>query len=544
MCGCGKKEEEPEQTDEILTAVTVTDLVPGSFYVKSGESYYLLPLEDANFDSNKQVISSDNSPNGIIVEEPNRLIDFVYKDMAIPTLYRNDQLIFVTNTAVSSFSWERFLDLGYSIGLSNLLLEDSGKIKSTDKTHVSAGSTMESIMSLLTIPEGADLTINAINGTALTERYLNEGIVTGMSKDAIANLDLYIGTQHIPATGSADTRYFKSIELFQTEKYTLSPDGYAVLEVPSYFKSGFYLLNGIGFVKFLNIDRGIDESGIDLTIPYYYKDKDGKTLTFYEWQELNGELPLGKAPSTNSKEIDIIDYNERYSVQLDRNQEQMTISVNYKFLNDEYRADAGKTGRFPKVILLDPTGISRQLVQDETATYSSENQENNICLKIEVDDPVPGEWNILYQNFEYTYKTVDIDINSGNATSYLHNSSSGFIDIYFDASPDAHDFIVTWEHADRAAKEIKITAPDGTIYSKDKTPGNVMADEYGRQVLKVPELLSGTYKFEIKGDSLGRVWVDTETSVSLNTGQVINHSDVTADVQEDDITENELEEWH
>lgn len=44
----------------------------------------------------------------------------------------------------------------------------------------------------------------------------------------------------------------------------------------------------MGFVKFLNDDRCVDESGIDLNSAYYYEGKDGKTLTFYEWQEENG----------------------------------------------------------------------------------------------------------------------------------------------------------------------------------------------------------------------------------------------------------------
>lgn len=33
---------------------------------------------------------------------------------------------------------------------------------------------------------------------------------------------------------------------------------------------------------------GGDESGIDLNSPNYYEGKDGKTLTFYKWQEEKG----------------------------------------------------------------------------------------------------------------------------------------------------------------------------------------------------------------------------------------------------------------
>ena len=60
-----------------------------------------------------------------------------------------------------------------------------------------------------------------------------------MSKDATAQIDFYVGTAPLQLTALADTRYFSSFELYQTDRYTLSTDGYAVIEVPSYFKSGY-----------------------------------------------------------------------------------------------------------------------------------------------------------------------------------------------------------------------------------------------------------------------------------------------------------------
>lgn len=61
-----------------------------------------------------------------------------------------------------------------------------------------------------------------------------------------------------------------------------------------------------------------------------------------------------------------------------------------------------------------------------------------------------------------------------------------------------------------------MTAPDGTVYSKETTPGNIMTDEYGKFVIKVPNLLAGMYKFELRGEKLGRVWVNCTESVALN----------------------------
>ena len=516
LAGC-KKQEEVGPVEETLTAITLDQLVPGNFYVKSGDSYYLLPVEDANFDA-KEYEATNGSMNGMTNSDDNRLLNFTLKDSAIPTLYKNDQLIYVADGTVAEFGCERFNDYGYSIGLSGLDGSSSGKIKSGTNTSVAANANIQIGIGSMALPAGSDLTIDKINGTAISSQYVNDaGVVTGMSKDATAKIDFYVGTTPAPLTTVADTRYFKSFELYQTTKYSLSTDGYAVVEVPSYFKSGYYLLNNTGFVKFLNVDRGIDESGIDLSTPYYYKGSDGKTLTFYEWQEANGIVSAGNNPTQpTTEQIDAETFAEKQKIMIDSTQAEMNITVAYRYINDETRADASKNGKFPRVLLMDPMGDAQRLAENDSLTYGSGNKDGYTYLTHTVTGPVAGEWYLLYENFENTYKSVEVQINSGNATSYLHNSSHGGLSIYYDASPNAHDFTITWENADRAAQELKMTAPDGTVYSKETTPGNIMTDEYGKFVIKVPNLLAGMYKFELRGEKLGRVWVNCTESVALN----------------------------
>ena len=234
LFGCQKKEEEIGPVEETLTAITLDQLTPGNFYVKSGESYYLLPIEDANFEA-KEYKATNDSMNGMTNPTDNRLLDFTLKDAAIPTLYKNDQLIYVSNGSISEFKWERFKDYGYSIGLSGLEISQSGKIKSGEQTTVAANANIQTGLSALPLSNETDLTVDKINGTAITSQYVNDaGVITGMSKDATAQIEFYLGTAPAPITTVADTRYFKSFELYQTTKYSLSTDGYAVIEVPSY----------------------------------------------------------------------------------------------------------------------------------------------------------------------------------------------------------------------------------------------------------------------------------------------------------------------
>ena len=123
----------------------------------------------------------------------------------------------------------------------------------------------------------------------------------------------------------------------------------------------------------------------------------------------------------------------------------------------------------------------------------------------------------------------------------FYDVSSGSIRIYYEPSGQAHDFTITWEHADRALADLKLTAPDGTIYSKSTTPGNIMADEYGKYVIKVPNLVKGDYRFDVKGESLGRVWVTCDESVFFHREEM-DHTEEPAETQEESSESAETEE--
>lgn len=165
--------------------------------------------------------------------------------------------------------------------------------------------------------------------------------------------------------------------------------------------------------------------------------------------------------------------------------------------------------------LIDPMGNVMNLNEDDSKTYSNSNNDGYAYLSTEINNLTPGDWQLLYSNFNNITKKGDIKLESGNATSYVHNGTSGNISIYYDASSFAHDFTVTWENATHAVTNFKLTAPDGTVYSKETTPDNIIANEYGRFVIKVPNLIAGNYKFEIKGDELGRVWFHEVESVAF-----------------------------
>lgn len=152
----------------MLTPVTADMLEPGSFYVHSGDYFYLLPAEGCNFDpANDYLQSTDYSANGMISPELNRLVSFTWTDDAIPTLYKNDQLVYVAAESIPSFRWERYLDKGYSIGISGLSAASSGKITSNPVTKYAIGSSAETVLTAQEIDASSGFTVDSTKRLSL-----------------------------------------------------------------------------------------------------------------------------------------------------------------------------------------------------------------------------------------------------------------------------------------------------------------------------------------------------------------------------------------
>ena len=508
LVGCSKKKE-TGPVEQTLTAVGLDQLEEGCFYVRSGDQFWKLPLEECNFDTAKEPKSTDDKQVGFVATglKDNRIVDFVYEDDAIPTLYKNDTLVYVTNDEISSFTWERYLDCGYSIGIYGFDLNSSDKITTGDLSNYSQLSSVAAQLSANDVPSLGGIVFDKINGTPLSKSYLNEsaGIITGMSKNATAQIDAFIGTTHVPLTASADTRFFQAFELYNSTQYSLSTDGYAMIEIPNYLKSGYYLLNNQGFVKFVNIDRGNDEASIDLTVPYYYEGDDGKVLTYYEWRESQGLTNDGvtKEPTTDGS-INVDEYPERMKLTIDSAAVGLNVNVNYTYRSENAQQTASQTGEFPRAVLVDPFGTVTTLTESEQT-----NEDGSYTMSAKMDTAPSGDWYLCFRNFENAYKSVSTEVLSGNATTYIHNGQSGNISIYYEAAATPQTLHVTWEQTDRTATDVKLRLPDNTEYSLAKNP-ELFNNYTGGVDIMLPSMVNGNYRIDLKGDTLGRVWVTRE----------------------------------
>ena len=518
MTGCKKEEAVPVETapkELVLTPVSINEMLQDTYYVKNGAEFTQLQFEGCNFDVNKPIESTTRTEFGMVDKNLNRMLTYVLADNAIPTLYKNDQLVFKSSGNVPYFTWERYEDQGYSIGLFGLEPTGAGKVQYGKKSGNASRSSISMALGQK-VQEGMNLdngfVIDKINGTSLTKDNIRSGgLIAGLTKDAIANCDIYVGTTLVSATAAADMRAFTSFELYTTELYNNSPDGYAIIDIPEYLKSGYYLINNRGLVKYYNVERGTDTTQIDLADPYYYAADNGHVMTEYEYLEYTGATKVNKeiAGGVSSLEdtTDVINFNT------DVTQKGLGFTIAYKYHTEKDEITAKQTGRFPRVILVSPTGTATEL-----AAGRSNYDDEWTYMQDSINGAVAGTWQLRFYNFEDIYRTITTDIASGNAKSFIHTGSTGKINIHYEASSKANDLTITWQKSDRAA-DIIIRTPDRLEYSKQKTPGNVMMDEYGKVVFKLPNLIDGYYEITVKGSDLGRVWIDCEESVSLNTEQ-------------------------
>ena len=99
-------------------------------------------------------------------------------------------------------------------------------------------------------------------------------------------IDVYNGSTYIPLENIvADTHIFGSFEVYTSSIANYMQANYVQVVVPENFISGYYLINGVGFVKYVDNARAKGIADVDFNQAYYFTDEDGKTHTIDELGE-------------------------------------------------------------------------------------------------------------------------------------------------------------------------------------------------------------------------------------------------------------------
>lgn len=485
------KQEENTQTevDKGIKSVKKDELKENQFYVKNGDQFYSSYI-------GYTTIEEDN----LIATEldESRVISYTDDDEMVPILYKDDVLVYYTTGNIPAFTFERYRDNGYSVGLYNLESTESGKVQfilGESKTdHNSAAYKGLSELDL----NNTNPIIDKVGGRNITGDMLSKcGSITGLKVNAGANIDLYIGTQHKQIQSTVDTHILSAMELYPgIEDYTLTTEGYAIVNIPDYFLSGYYLINGIGMIKYVANNRNEGMVNVDFNTPYFYKDENGKTITKAEYDKAKG----------NESEENKEEPSNTYTLNIDNTQKAYNMKISYELKGTE--DPESLSYKKPRAEIISPDG--------KTTDFELESNTKEESLNLRLDSMKSGEWKINVYNLSGYDLNIVENVESGNADSFIHSgdNAEGTLGIYTDGISGNSYINVTWENSAQAVDEATITSPAGAVYKFVRgTDEGSFNTTYGSLVLPLDSIEPGTWTLKVRGSNLGRVWMNFDHSI-------------------------------
>lgn len=492
LTGCslpfGNKKEEIKEPTYTLASTTKENLKNGMFYVNTDEQFYPVAVGQNNLDE-KTLMAKES--------DPTRIVSFTQNDTLIPTLYKDDKLIYSTSSGISGIKLERLKDEGWSVGFYNLEKDDSNKVKyMIGKSSYDHSSALNQSLSALSISDDSALIIvDRVGGKQISVDDLSEcGSIKGLKTGSIANVDLYVGTKHFELPATADTHILSSMELYELNEYALNPEGYAEITIPDYLLSGYYFVNGVGVFKYVANERADGIAGIDFSVPYFYEDQYGKQITKEEYDKLKG------IESEKEEEIP----SNTFDISIDATQKSYHLEILYSLKENENKNSLSY--QEPSAEMISPDG--------QKLAFTASKQDKNECLSADIDGMKSGTWTVnLYHLENYPLSFVQT-VKSGDADSFVHSGKGeGRLTIHTDGLSGTANALIKWEKSEHAVEEAKIVSPSGSEYNYLRNGDNgLFSSTYGNLTLPLTSAEPGEWSLSIKGEELGRVWFTFESA--------------------------------
>lgn len=185
----------------------------------------------------------------------------------IPTLYKGDELIFVSDDNIpKSFSFERYYDHGYSVGISGLTeyITGSGNyvlnMSNNENINIKSNSSAAKLANYLS--DDVIISFPYIGDKKITASDISKsGTIKGLLLNSEYNTSIYIGSKRYTLKLRADTRIFSSYEQeFTSNQYSFVGSNVMKITIPEYFKSGYYCINGMGLFRYVADGDSYDNS--------------------------------------------------------------------------------------------------------------------------------------------------------------------------------------------------------------------------------------------------------------------------------------------
>ncbi len=263
LTGCGEDDAEP---------TSLENLADGVFYISHEDGTFETPYIG---ESTLKRYSNSND----------RILWFKDDFKNIPTFHKGDTLVYYTESVFpQEFYFERFNDLGYTIGLRGIEAYDTGRVYVTTDEN-----------SMLTYPNGDTDEINSftnslviiesLGGVKLRSSKMNDILsdhktLTGLVKDNVYKAEIYVGTVRHDMDFKADVRVLGSMGTLKTSDYEFTRDKIIEIQIPEWFNEGYYFISGQGVFRYIkegeythDIEQ-VDESlNIENDIPEEYVSK-------------------------------------------------------------------------------------------------------------------------------------------------------------------------------------------------------------------------------------------------------------------------------
>lgn len=237
--GCGSLDEIIEKDDSLYKTLSLKDVV-------GGEGIYILGSDNKVYQTN-----TDNQTfsNTVTSSDTTRLIYSVDGNKYIPTLYKDDYLIYVCKSEIpAEFEVERFSATDNTIGISGIKKSSEGTYTfSPNRIVVNSNAYDKSYENLA---DAKAVTILSINGNKNIGNMLSEaGTITGLEKGKNVDIELMRGTIYSEGKIEADTKFYYSVATATINTYTTTKNGYIILKLPDNITKGYISVDGRGLMR-------------------------------------------------------------------------------------------------------------------------------------------------------------------------------------------------------------------------------------------------------------------------------------------------------
>lgn len=233
---------------------------------------------------NHHTIESKEKYSNNVMGMPQRLAWFTDEELnLIPTYYPGDKLILNADTYLpEEITFERYFDEGWTFGITGLTEDGTGRYgRSTriENKKLSYFFPLSDAYEVLKALPDTDIKIDKVGGQELRSNAISDsGFVMGLSKGKTYNVEIYVGTQSYDIRLKADSKPLVSRECFTSTDYSLVDTQTAVINLPSYLKTGYYYVDGEGFFRYIANGKSWNES-TNFNTPICTFDSEGK-LTY------------------------------------------------------------------------------------------------------------------------------------------------------------------------------------------------------------------------------------------------------------------------